>query len=338
LLRFIPGLNPLYAQRIEQKRKELTQFPSRQAILDMENIDRQALQQAIPFLRVNGSQEPLDRTPVHPEDYLLAWKILEACHLTREQLLARLAATQAARSSSPEAPPEPAPEEDPGAWNQALDSVSVCQLADECGTDVVQVGAVVAQLKNVGVDPWSSTDAPVLREAPVDWNKVHIGDQVVGTINHLVDFGAFVGLGPDRVGLLHVSRVSDTYVADAKEVLDEGEQLRFWVVELDNERNRTSLSLVPHMPRERSPRSERKSHSESQQRSHQRPPRQYQGRREPEGRQRARVARAPKPLVPITEAMKDGTEPMRTFSDLAQFFEHQKSHPPTQKKPENESE
>ena len=50
------------------------------------------------------------------------------------------------------------------------------------------------------------------------------------------------------------------------------------------------------------------------------------------GFQEAWVRRVePKPLVPITKAMEEGNEPMRTFGDLIQYYEKKKSDDPSDK-------
>jgi hypothetical protein len=71
-------------------------------------------------------------------------------------------------------------------------------------------------------------------------------------------------------------------------------------------------------------------------RQQQRPPRPAMQGRPPRQQERGRPQResyrppprprpAPKPLIPITDAMKVGKEPLRTFGDLLQFYQQTKA-------------
>ncbi len=325
LLRYVPGLNSLYAQKIEQKRRESKQFADREAIRAVEGIDQQALTQALPFLLVPDSSQPLDSTAVHPDDYPLAQAVLAVAELTLEDLAAVLLESRTS--------PGPVPSASRDRWRDRLAAVDPAVVVSQSGASREQVVSLLQQLDMVGDDPWKDMPEPVLRDGPVVFDQLQRSDEVTGSIVHLVDFGAFVDLGAGVVGLLHVSRLARDFVADPKELLDEGEQLRMWVVDLEAGRKRVSLSLLP--PKARPPRWERRptpATSRGPSRSERTPHGQAQQTRSA-GRQPPRTKRAPAPVVPITEAMKDGREPMRTFSDLMQFYQHQRTDEPPAKKP-----
>jgi predicted RNA-binding protein with RPS1 domain len=71
-----------------------------------------------------------------------------------------------------------------------------------------------------------------------------VGQQVVGTIKRIADFGAFVDIGVGRDGLIHISELSVRRVGKVTDVLAEGQEVTAWIKKLDRDRNRISLTLI----------------------------------------------------------------------------------------------
>ena len=156
--------------------------------------------------------------------------------------------------------------------------------------------------------------------------------ELSGTVVNVVDFGAFVDIGLTDTGLVHISRLADRYVQDPHEVVSVGDVLSLWVVSVEKDRRRVSLTAIkpgtekPHKPRRDD--GGKKTHSKEDRGSGSR--RSYQGAAKsgtagarPQ-RKRSRFIRPPakpKPVKPITKEMEAGKEPMRTFSDLKQFYQ-----------------
>lgn len=330
LFRYLPGLNPAYAQRLEQRRAEVGGFGSRGSILATTGIDEAALQQAIGFLHVRQSDEPLDRTPIHPQRYELAHRILTACGLVREDLLRVLDAEHPA--SAPGSPGDSPTQ----AWRAALAALQPDQVAAEWGVDPAILKEVLYQLRQVGRVPRTTYAEPLLRSPQVNLSELRPGDELIGVVVNIVDYGAFLELGPGSVGLLHVSRMADGFVGSPREVVQEGEALRVWVAEVEPQKGRISLALTRQRspvpaPAPREPRGDRFAHGASRGGP---PPRRGGGGRQdtrPPVAHEPRKKPRPAPVVPITDAMKDGKEPMRTFSDLMQFYQQERetSAPPS---------
>ena len=317
LLRYVPGLNQLYAQKIVLARKEAGRFASRQAILEIPGIDAQALQQAVAFLMVPGSENPFDVTPVHPSHERCARSLLTAGGITADQF-----AEQVQAATQGQAHARPTERETSSDWANALREVDVAALATELGVNPQMLSAVRDQLLRSTAWTRQHLAPPPFSEHPLEWSEIRRSQPVVGTVTNIVPFGAFVDLGHGVVGLLHVSRLSEHFVADPRELIDEGEQLSLWVGDVDSDKQKISLSFIPPAAREST--SYRSAHTA---RPPQRSPRSSAGagrRGQPAGKGPPRRPKRPAaPVLPITEAMKDGKEPMRTFSDLLQFYEHQ---------------
>jgi uncharacterized protein len=176
----------------------------------------------------------------------------------------------------------------------------------------------------------------------------------------VVDFGVFVDIGLSDSGLVHISRLADRYIRDPHEVVGVGDVLKVWVVDVDRTRRRVSLTAIapgterpqrpPREPRQgggqRPPRSQQAGAPQGAQggaRTGDRPPRgdrggQRGGRRDQAGRGQGqqrpprsktfeRPSPKPKPAKPLSKAMEEGQEPMRSFSDLLQFYDKKKQKP-----------
>lgn len=75
--------------------------------------------------------------------------------------------------------------------------------------------------------------------------KLAVGMEVEGRVKRLSEFGAFIDIGVGRDGLVHISEVSVKRVNKIQDVLKLGDTVRAWIKELDRERNRISLTMIP---------------------------------------------------------------------------------------------
>jgi polyribonucleotide nucleotidyltransferase len=76
--------------------------------------------------------------------------------------------------------------------------------------------------------------------------EIEVGEEFVGEVVKLADFGAFVNLKKGVDGLLHVSRIfpKGKRLASADLVLERGDRVRVVVTEVDKDRGRIGLTLV----------------------------------------------------------------------------------------------
>ena len=70
------------------------------------------------------------------------------------------------------------------------------------------------------------------------------GDEVIGVVVGVMPFGVFVELAPDCSGLIHVSKVSESFVEDLHEAIQVGDVVTAWVTSVDEKRKRVALSTV----------------------------------------------------------------------------------------------
>ncbi|MFK8114264.1 MAG: S1 RNA-binding domain-containing protein [Rubripirellula sp.] len=112
-----------------------------------------------------------------------------------------------------------------------------------------QIGAKRAeQLVSWLCDPFGDSDIsgtpPAVLSTMPTISTLKEGDVVIGVVVGVMPFGVFVELAPDCSGLIHVSRVSETFVDDLHEAVQVGDVVTAWVTGIDNKRRRVALSAV----------------------------------------------------------------------------------------------
>ena len=215
-----------------------------------------------------------------------------------------------------------------------LNAVDVGKLAPQLGVGKLMLKDILSALARPGRDPREDVPRPPFRKGILKLEDLRPGMELSGTVLNVVDFGAFVDIGLVDSGLIHVSRLADKYIADPHDVVSVGDILRVWVVEVDSNRRRVSLTAIEpgteRPKREREPRKPRgaspkrpagKGKPQTGGRSRKRRDDRREGKRGGQASKEYRAKTPPKPVVPITKEMEDGKEPMRTFGDLKQLFD-----------------
>lgn len=75
--------------------------------------------------------------------------------------------------------------------------------------------------------------------------KLAVGQEVKGRVRRLTNFGAFIDIGVGTDGLVHVSEISPKRIGKPADVLKVGQEVTAWIKELDKEKDRISLTLIP---------------------------------------------------------------------------------------------
>ena len=308
LLRYVSGLNQLTARRLYEHRLQNGPFRSREQLKGVTGFGDATFVQAAGFLKITSGENPLDATWIHPESYELAGRVMARLESAPADL--------ADREASAEKSEKPAAQR-------------ATEMAGEFQVGELLLSDILAQLARPGRDPREDLPAPVFKQGIIKLEDLTAGMELTGTVLNVVDFGAFVDIGMHDSGLVHVSHLADKFIRDPHDVIAVGDIVKVWVVEVDKERRRVSLTMIPPGTKRSTPRRHEKSETKPPEgRDRQsRPPRKPRGkggpprdrdRRPP--RQQYKPTRPPKPVTPLTNEMKTGRAPMRSFSDLAQFF------------------
>ena len=76
-LEYISGISKVIAKNIVAYREENGRFTNRKQLLKVAKLGPKAFEQCAGFLRIQGGDNPLDATAVHPESYEVALEILD---------------------------------------------------------------------------------------------------------------------------------------------------------------------------------------------------------------------------------------------------------------------
>ncbi|MCA9204283.1 MAG: S1 RNA-binding domain-containing protein, partial [Planctomycetales bacterium] len=201
------------------------------------------------------------------------------------------------------------------------------QLAEEMNVGKLLLSDILSSLLRPSRDPREDFPPPVFRREVMKLEDLEPGMELSGSILNVVDFGAFIDIGLSEPGLVHISRLADRFVRDPHEVVAVGDVLKVWVMEVDKQRRRVSLTAIaPGSEKPRQPRGPARPATGEPRRkkpAREQRPRPAQGHGKPPRSQRPPKSKVVKPRVPappITQDMVEGKEPMRSFSDLLQFY------------------
>lgn len=107
--------------------------------------------------------------------------------------------------------------------------------------DFIQVGQTVeAWVRRVRKDRIEMTMIEPLR---LEWSDMKPEMSVKGKVVRVESYGAFVDIGAERPGLVHVSELAHGYIKSANEVVKEGEEIEAVILEVDRKKKQIRLSM-----------------------------------------------------------------------------------------------
>ncbi len=208
LLKYVSGINGPTAKKIVAYRDANGKIKSREDLKNVPGLGPKAYEQCAGFLKIAESDDPLDNTWVHPENYDAAREFLSVIKN-----------------------------------GQKVTSSKIDEVAAKYNLGVTTVQDIVDELQKPNRDPRDGYPAPIMQKGVVQFEDLKEGMKVTGKIKNVVDFGAFVDIGLHETGLIHVSELSDNFIKDPMEVVKVGDVHEFTILELDQVRRRISLSL-----------------------------------------------------------------------------------------------
>ena len=215
LLTRVSGLNSTLAANIVSYRDKHGAFPNRKALLDVPRMGEKTFEQSAGFLRINGSDNPLDASSVHPEAYPLVERILADIKKGIREVIGDSRLAKSLQASK--------------------------YIDDKFGLPTVQ--DILRELEKPGRDPRPEFKTAVFRDGIEDVKDLQPGMILEGVVTNVANFGAFVDIGVHQDGLVHISVLSSKFVKDPREVVKAGDVVRVKVVEVDLPRQRIALTM-----------------------------------------------------------------------------------------------
>ena len=219
LLSYISGISGTLAKNIVAYREENGKFENRKALLKVPKLGPKAFEQCAGFMRIQGGENPLDGTSVHPESYEAATKLLTKQGYTSEDVAAgRLAGLSKTISDYK-------------------------TLAEELEIGEITLRDIVKELEKPARDPRDEMPKPILRTDVLDMRDLKEGMVLKGTVRNVIDFGVFVDIGVHQDGLVHISQITDKFIKHPLEAVSVGDIVDVKVMSVDLQKKRIQLTM-----------------------------------------------------------------------------------------------
>jgi uncharacterized protein len=215
LLARVSGISEGLAGAIVAKRDADGAFQTRRALSKVPRLGPKAYEQCAGFLRINGGDDPLDASSVHPEAYPVVRRILVAAGVGMPELIGNTAVLRTLRPQ---------------------------EFTDE-RFGLPTVSDILGELEKPGRDPRPAFTTAAFAEGVQTLEDLAPGMILEGVVTNVAAFGAFVDVGVHQDGLVHVSAMSRKFVSDPREVARSGDVVRVKVLGVDVARKRISLTL-----------------------------------------------------------------------------------------------
>ncbi len=219
LLKYVSGLSTKVAKNIVDFRESNGPFKNREAIKSVNNMGPKTFEQSIGFLRIFNSDNPLDKTPIHPESYELAHQILRYLNLSVEEIGTPKCQLIVGRSDKD-------------------------RIARDLNQNIILVEDILDAFVAPTRDLRDEFPQPLLKSELLSLEDLKPDMELQGTVRNVVDFGAFVDVGIKEAGLVHISKMSKQYIKHPLEVVKVGDIIKVWVVSVDLNRKRLQLTMI----------------------------------------------------------------------------------------------
>jgi len=215
LLTHVSGLGPVLAKNIIAHRNEHGPFTSRRQLLKVPRLGAKAFEQCAGFLRIQGAENPLDSSGVHPEQYAIVEQMARDNGCTVVDMMQQ----ESVRKQI-------------DVHRYVSDSVGLPTLTD-----------IMAELAKPGRDPRAEFAVFAFAEGVNSVEDLQPGMKLPGIVTNVTKFGAFVDIGVHQDGLVHISQLADRFVKDPADIVKVRQQVMVRVLEIDLPRKRIALSL-----------------------------------------------------------------------------------------------
>ena len=219
ILKYVSGLTKTTIDKIIKYREKNGKITSRSKLETDKVLTSKVYEQAIGFMRVIDGDNPLDKTPIHPESYADTIKLLESLNCTIEDLgTSKLI--------------------------EKLDNLDQEKYSQTNNIDKYTLEDIIKCLRQPNRDFRDDFDKPLLKSDILNLEDLRVGMELQGTVRNVVDFGAFIDIGLHDDGLVHISKLTKEFIKHPLEVVQVGDIVTCYVDNIDMTKKRVGLSLI----------------------------------------------------------------------------------------------
>lgn len=215
LLVYVSGLGPQLAQNIVDYRTENGAFSSRNELLNVAKMGKKSFEQCAGFLRINGAENPLDNSAVHPESYHVVERMAKDCQVSVKELIE----------------------------NKTLrEQIDLNQYVSE-KIGLPTLTDIMKELDKPGRDPRKGIKVFMFDPTISKIEDLKEGQILPGLVTNITNFGVFVDVGIKENGLVHISQLADKFINDPTQIVRIGQEVNVKVLEVDLIRKRVALTM-----------------------------------------------------------------------------------------------
>ncbi len=215
ILSYVSGIGPVLGENLVEYRNRNGPFKSRQEFKKVPRLGAKAFEQAAGFLRIHDSENPLDFSAIHPENYDLVSCMSKDLNCSVREMM----------------------------QNEELRREIVLEdyVSDTAGlptlTDILQ------ELNKPGRDPREQFEVFSFATGINSIDQLNPGMKLPGIVTNVTNFGAFVDIGIHQDGLVHISKLTDRFVKRTSDVVKIQQKVEVTVLGIDKQRKRIILSM-----------------------------------------------------------------------------------------------
>lgn len=219
ILKYISGLTKSAIDKIIKYRETNGKIKSREEIKKKKLLSDKAYEQSIGFMRIADGTNPLDKTNIHTESYDKTLKLLDYLELSTDDLGSEKLINK-------------------------LDNINEHEVSKMLDIDLYTLHDIIDSLKRPNRDYRDDYQMPILKSDILTIDNLTPGMKLEGTVRNVVDFGAFIDIGLHNDGLVHISKITNKYIKHPSEVLSVGDIVTCYVIDINKEKEKVSLSLI----------------------------------------------------------------------------------------------
>ena len=218
ILNYVSGLNKNIIKKILDYRKKNGVIKSRKELASVEG-NAKVFEQSAGFLRIFNGDNPLDKTNIHPEDYDIVNKILNDYKID-----VSLVGTSK--------------------MQEKVAKLNDKEVLEKYDISLEKWQLIKDNLVNGVIDPRDEIKQMTLRSDILSIDDLELGMELEGTVRNVTAFGAFVDIGLHDDALIHISKMSKSFVKHPSEILKVGDIINVYTCGIEKDKGRVSLSLI----------------------------------------------------------------------------------------------
>lgn len=219
LLKYVSGITKKNIDKLIDYRNKKGKINSREEIRKEKLLTDKTYKQAIGFLRINDGNNILDETAVHPESYDIALNLLKEINMNINDI-------------------------GTDKLIKKLKEINLEEYVQKLNTDIYTLTDISESLQKPHRDPRDDMPKPILKSDVLNIDDLKVGMKLQGTVRNVIDFGAFIDIGLHEDGLIHISKLTKKYIKHPSDILNVGDIIDCYVIDINKEKEKVSLSLI----------------------------------------------------------------------------------------------